>query len=130
MNSLMRIKNSWFIEDESFTKQKYKFYNFQRKLPNSKSEAYKYQFINGLSLLASCGNYRATKQALEWAGMQEQLVFYQNIDTGESLEEDDLARRLNLKSEIPFWMKRVIEVVGLVQTSGYDQCADEVMKTV
>lgn len=120
VNSLIRTKNDWFIEDESFTKQKYKFYNFQRKLPNSKSDAYRYQFVNGLILLASCGNYRATKQALEWAGMYEQLIFYKNVDTGEPLEEDELARRLNLKNEIPFWMKRVIEVSGLIQASGPD----------
>ena len=28
VNSLMRSKNDWFEEDENFTKQKYKFYNF------------------------------------------------------------------------------------------------------
>lgn len=37
---------------------------------------------------------------------------------------------MNLKNEIPFWMKRVIEVSGLLQANGYDSCIDEVTKTV
>ena len=52
--------------------------------------------------------------------MEDQLIFYQNVNTGEPLEENELARRLNLRSEIPFWMKRVIEVSGLIQANGYD----------
>lgn len=63
---------------DKFKEKKYSFYKFQRKLPNNKYEAYKYQFAVGIVLVAAAGLYRELAFALRATECVEQ-VFFENI---------------------------------------------------
>ena len=63
---------------DEFKEKKYGFYQFQRKLPNTKSEAYKYQFKVGVMLLAATGQYKVLQTILSLVEATE-VVYFENI---------------------------------------------------
>ncbi|CAL6034679.1 WD40_repeat protein [Hexamita inflata] len=126
IRSMTRSNSECMKVGSEFTKQKIGFYQFSRKLPNSKADAYKYQFITGITLLAACGNYMGVKEALIWAGCQES-IFYENLPCSVKYDEEGLSSRLKLSENIPQAIRRLIEAVGIYQLTQDSSCCREVV---
>ncbi|KAH0574688.1 WD40 repeat protein [Spironucleus salmonicida] len=123
IGNLLKSKQDFYSLPKEFSTQKFGFYNFQRKLPNMKSDAFRYQFMNGISLLIAAGNFQAAIEAFKYARCDDLVAYYsifdpQSIDIAYSeVDKESVANRLNLEGSISPVYKRLIETQIIVQHS-------------